>query len=186
MNEEKIMTLTIKHLDQFQQQNPDLKYELKEGEIIIMSPSDFLSEDVGGGFLRYLRNWVDPRKLGRVTGSSAGFIMPNGDLLSPDIAFVKAEKLKISPRSYAQVVPDLVVEIKSASNQVGKLEEKLKKFLEFGAIIAILIDPDEHILKVFRDNCEPKILTDNDTLTIPELFGEWELKIVNLWPPIFD
>ena len=180
------MTLTIEHLDKFQQQNPDLKYELKEGEIIIMSPSDFLSEDIGGGFLTYLRNWVGPRKLGRVTGSSAGFIMPNDDLLAPDIAFVKAEKLKTSPRSYARVVPDLVVEIKSASDRVSKLEDKLKVFLEFGATIAILIDPDTHIVKLFRATSPPEILTDNDTLTIPELFPGWELKIVDLWPPIFE
>lgn len=180
------MTLTIEYLDKLQQENSDLKYELQEGEIVIMSPSDFLSEDVGGSFITHLRNWVNPRKLGRVTGSSAGFIMPNGDLLAPDVAFVKAEKLKVSPRSYAKVVPDLVVEIKSASDNVIKLENKLKKFLEFGSSVAILIDPDEHIVKVFRANSEPQILTDNDTLTIPELFTEWQLKIIDLWPAIFE
>lgn len=180
------MTLTIEYLDKLQQKNSNLKYELREGEIVIMSPSDFLSEDVGGGFITDLRNWVNPRKLGRVTGSSAGFIMPNGDLLAPDVAFVKAEKLKVSPRSYAKVVPDLVVEIKSASDNVIKLENKLKKFLEFGSSVAILIDPDKHIVKVFRANSEPQILDDNDTLTIPELFAEWQLKIVDLWPPIFE
>jgi Uma2 family endonuclease len=89
------MTLTIEYLDKLQQENSNLKYELQEGEIVIMSPSDFLSEDVGGSFITHLRNWVNPRKLGRVTGSSAGFIMPNGDLLAPDVAFVKAEKLKV-------------------------------------------------------------------------------------------
>ena len=180
------MNLTLTELDNIQKHYPDLKYELREGAIIIMSPSDFLSEDVGGGFLTYLRSWVNPRKLGRVTGSSAGFIMPNGDLLAPDIAFVKAEKMKISPRSYAQVVPDLVVEIKSASDKVNKLEDKLKIFLEFGVTVAILIDPDEHILKVFRSNSSPQIFTDEDTLIIPDLFPDWELKIVDLWPPIFE
>ncbi|NCO74826.1 MAG: Uma2 family endonuclease [Cyanobacteria bacterium] len=180
------MTLTITDIDKIQQQNSNLKYELKEGEIIIMSPSDFLSEDVGGGFLTYLKNWVNPRKLGRVTGSSAGFIMPNGDLLAPDVAFVKAEKLKVSPRSYAEVVPDLVVEIKSASDRVSKLENKLKNFLEFGAMVAIFIDPDEHIVKVFRSNSEVEIFTDNDILTIPELFPDWQLKIVDLWPEVFE
>lgn len=180
------MSLTIKDLNKLQQQNPELKYELHQGEIIVMSPSDFLSEDVGGGFITYLRNWVYPRKLGRVTGSSAGFIMPNGDLLAPDVAFVKAEKLKISPRSYAQVVPDLVVEIKSASDRIKKLENKLKNFLEFGVTVAILIDPDEHTVRVFRSNSSPETLTDNDVLTLPDLLPEWEMKVSDLWPPIFD
>jgi len=180
------MNLTLKDLNNIQKYYPDLKYELREGDIIIMSPSDFLSEDVGGSFLTSLRNWVYPRKLGRVTGSSAGFIMPNGDLLAPDIAFVKAEKMKVSPRSYAEVVPDLVVEIKSASDKVNKLENKLNIFLEFGTIVGILIDPDEHIVKVFRPSSQPQIFTDGDTLKIPDLFPDWELNIVDLWPPIFE
>ncbi|MGI0479909.1 Uma2 family endonuclease [Geminocystis sp. CENA526] len=179
------MTLTIEDIDKIQQQNPDLKYELREGEIIIMSPSDFFSEEVGTNFSSKLRNWVNSRKLGRVTGSSAGFIMPNGDLLAPDVAFVKAEKLKISPRSYAQVVPDLVVEIKSASDRINKLETKLKNFLNFGVTVAILIDPDEHIVKIFRSNREVEILTDEDVLMISDLFPQWQLKIVDLWPEIF-
>jgi Uma2 family endonuclease len=112
--------------------------------------------------------------------------MPNGDLLAPDVAFVKAEKLKISPRSYAEVVPDLVVEIKSASDRVSKLENKLKNFLDFGVIVAILIDPDQHIVKVFRANTEVEIFTDNDVLIIPDLFPEWELKIIDLWPEVFE
>jgi Uma2 family endonuclease len=180
------MVLTISDLDRIQQQNPELKYELHEGEINIMSPSDFFSEDVGGGFLTYLRNWVNARKLGRVTGSSAGFIMPNGDLLAPDVAFVKAKKLKVSPRSYAEVVPDLVVEIKSASDRVSKLEDKLKIFLDFGVTVAILIDPDQHIVKVFRTDMEVEILTDNDVLIIPDLFPEWQLKVIDLWPEVFE
>lgn len=94
--------------------------------------------------------------------------------------------MKISPRSYAQVVPDLVVEIKSASEQIAKLENKLQTFLQFGVTVAILIDPDEHIIKVFRSNSKPQIFTDGDTLTIPDLLPEWELNIVDLWPPIFD
>lgn len=180
------MSLTIADLEVIQQQNPELKYELHQGEILVMSPSDFFSEEVGVDFGTYLRNWVKPRKLGRVTGSSAGFIMPNGDLLAPDVAFVKAEKLKKSPRSYAEVVPDLVVEIKSATDRVSKLEKKLKRFLEFGVTVAILIDPDLHIVKVFRPNSEPEILTDNDILTIPELLQGWEVAIADLWPIVFE
>lgn len=180
------MTLTIEYLNKLQQENSDLKYELKEGEIIIRSPSDFLSEEVGLDFGSYLKNWINPRKLGRVTGSSAGFIMPNGDLLSPDVAFVKAEKLKVSPRSYAQVVPDLVVEIKSATDRVAKLETKLQQFLEFGVTVAILIDPDEQLVKVFRTNNEPEIFTSQDILIIPDLLPGWAVKVNDLWPVVFD
>lgn len=180
------MSLSLVDLEKIQEYNPNLQYELHEGEIIVMSPSDFFSEEVGFNFGNYLKNWTNSRKLGRVTGSSAGFIMPNGDLLAPDVAFVKAEKLKKSPRSYAKIVPDLVVEIKSASDKVSKLENKLKRFLDFGVTVAILIDPDNYILKVFRLNSEPEILTDNDILTIPDLLPGWQVAIADLWPIVFE
>ncbi len=55
--------------------------------------------DVSIELARVLANWVRPRPLDRVTGSSAGFILPNADTCAPDVSFVKAERLRRSPRS---------------------------------------------------------------------------------------
>jgi Uma2 family endonuclease len=101
------MSLAIADLEKLQREHPDLKFELRDGEIVVMSPSDYVCEEVGIELASLLRNWVKPRGLGRVTGSSAGFILPNGDLVAPDVAFVSAEKLRESPRTYAEIVPDL-------------------------------------------------------------------------------
>ncbi len=49
-----------------------------------------------------------------------------------------------------------------------------------------MIDPDKEIVIVYRPNGEETELKNGDILTIPELFGEWELSIVELWPPVFD
>ncbi|MFN6468227.1 MAG: Uma2 family endonuclease [Nostoc sp. SerVER01] len=66
------MSLTIKDLEQLQPQNPDLQMELVEGNIIVMGPSDYESDEIGSCLLKFLNIWVMPRKLERVTGSSAG------------------------------------------------------------------------------------------------------------------
>jgi Uma2 family endonuclease len=47
--------------------------ELVDGEIIVMTPSGYESDEVASEFSGQLRNWVKPRKLGRVTGAGAGF-----------------------------------------------------------------------------------------------------------------
>ncbi len=179
------MSLTISDLEKLQSENPNLKFELQDGEIIVMSPSDYLSEEVGSELVTLLHNWVKPRQLGRVTGSSAGFIMPNGNLLAPDVAFVSATKLKESPRSYAQVVPDLVIEVKSKSDRLKKLQQKIEQFIELGVTVAILMDPDTHTIQIYRQNTNPVDLGDNDTLTIPELFPGWQVKVKDLWPVVF-
>ncbi len=118
------MSLTIKDLEQLQSQNPDLRMELVEGNIIVMGPSDYESDEIGSRLLTFLNIWVMPRKLGRVTGSSAGFILPSletdetlGDpekrnLRAPDVFFVRAERLKKTQGDFVQLVPDLMVEVK--------------------------------------------------------------------------
>jgi len=68
---------TIADLEQLQAEHPEWQMELVEGSILVMGPSDYVSEEIGAEFIRLLGNWVRPRKLGRVTGSSAGFILPS-------------------------------------------------------------------------------------------------------------
>ena len=94
--------------------------------------------------------------------------------------------MKKSVRYFGELVPDLVVEIKSQSDIINPLKKKVKKYLELGAEVGILIDPDKEIVIVYRPNGEETELKNGDILTIPELFGEWELPIVELWPPVFD
>ena len=84
------------------------------------------------------------------------------------------------------MIPDLVVEIKSQSDRIKPLQKKLGKYIQLGAKVGILIDPDKEIVMVYRPTGTPIVLTNNDRLTIPELFPGWEVSISELWPPIFD
>jgi Uma2 family endonuclease len=184
------MNLTIQDLERIQsklqEDGRDYQLELQDGKIIVMGPSDIESSEIGAEFIRLLGNWVKPRRLGRIFDSSGGFIMPNTDLRAPDVSFVSAERLKRTQRSFAELVPDLVVEIKSKSDRIRPLKEKLELFLTLGAKVGILIDPDKLTVTVFRPTAEPEILTNEDKLTIPELFPGWEIAIAQIWPPVFE
>ncbi|MDZ7957088.1 MAG: Uma2 family endonuclease [Aulosira sp. DedQUE10] len=190
---------TITDLEHLQTEHPEWQMELVDGSILIMGPSDYVSEEIGAELIRLLGNWVRPRKLGRVTGSSAGFILPildteNGktsdhekrNLRAPDVSFVRADRLKKSQRDFVELVPDLIVEIKSKSDRLKPLVEKIQLFLELGSTVGILIDPDQLTLTVYRLNQEPVILQDDDTLTLPDLLRGWEITLSELWPPVFE
>jgi Uma2 family endonuclease len=75
-------------------------------------------------------------------------MMSNTDLLAPNVSFIFAQKLKRTVRDFGNLVPDLVVEIKSKPDRVSKLEDQLKLFLELGAKVAILINSDELIVNL--------------------------------------
>ncbi len=110
--------------------------------------------------------------------------MPDSNLKAPDVSFVRAARLRQSPRYFGKLVPDLVVEIKSQSDRIKPIETKILKFIELGAIVGILIDPDEETVTIYRSSGEPTVLQNGDILTT-ELVSGWELPVSELWPPIF-
>ena len=182
--------LTVADLEQLQgilcEAHLDYQLELVDGKIIIMGPSDIVSSEIGAEFGRLLLNWVKPRKLGRVFESSGGFILPNSDLRAPDVSFVTADRLKQSKRYFAELVPDLVVEIKSQSDRLKPLREKIQSFIKSGAKVGILIDPDKRTVTIYTPKAEPVVLRDGDMISIPELLPGWEVAVTELWPIEFE
>ncbi|MBC6424794.1 MAG: Uma2 family endonuclease [Hormoscilla sp. SP12CHS1] len=172
------MSLTIADLEQLQTQladaHLDYKMELVDGKIIIMGLSDYLSEEIIARLITFLNIWILPRKLGRVTGSSAGFRLPDGNLRGPDVSFVPAEKMRQSPRSFAEIVPDLMFEVRSSTDNVRPLLQKIQRFIELGTQVGIFVDPKNLTVTVYRPTAEPILLKDDDILTIPEFLPGWE------------
>jgi len=181
--------MTLKDVEQvqtaFSEAGLDYDVELTNGRIFIVGPSDIVSSEIGILFSRLLANWVYPRRLGRVFDSAGGFILPDSNLTAPDVSFVSAARLRQSPRYFGELVPDLVVEIKSQSHRIKPLVNKILNLIKLGAIIGILIDPDEETVTVYRHQGEAIVFHNGDILTLPELFPGWELAVCELWPPIF-
>ncbi len=181
--------MTVKDLNQvqtlFSEAGLDYKIELDDGRLSVMGPSDIVSSEIRSRLIAFLFVWVNPRRLGRVFDSAGGFIMPDTNVKAPDVSCVRAARLRQSPRYFGELVPDLVVEIKSQSDRIKAIETKVLKFIELGAVVGIAIDPDEETVTIYRSTGEPTLLGNGDILTIPELVPGWELPVSELWSPIF-
>lgn len=180
------MPLTAKDLEKFQSYEADYQMELINGEIVVMSPSGYESDEVATRVSTFINVWVIPRKLGRVTGSSAGFQLPNSDTRAPDVSFVQADRLRRSPRSFAELAPDLMVEVKSPTDSVTALRTKIDEFLDQGTKVGILINPEQQWVEVRRTHQDPIVLKTGDTLSVPDVLPGWEVAIADLWAPEFD
>lgn len=180
------MPLTVDDLKQFQHQHPDHRLELVDGGILVMSPSGYESDEIAAEIVAQLRNWVRPRSLGRVTASSAGFRLPNADVRAPDAAFVKAERLKRSTEDYANLVPDLIFEVCSKTDDRERLRDNIRQFITLGTHIGALVDYRSQTIEVFQANTEPVVLHNGDRFTAPDLLPGWEMDVSSIWAPEFD
>lgn len=182
------MQLADTHLNAFQAAHPDYRMELVNGKVIVMSPSGYESDEVAAEAIRLLGNWVRPRRLGRVAASSAGFRLPNAsqDVRAPDASFVSSERLRRSPRSFAELAPDLMIEVKSPTDSLEGLTSKIADFLALGTQVALLIDPEVQTVTVYRVGQSAVVLQNGDMLTVPDVLPGWEVSIEDLWPPVFE
>jgi Uma2 family endonuclease len=184
------MSLTVQDLEQLQSEHPDLRMELVEGEIVIMSPSGLEPDEIAVEIAAQLRNWVRPRRLGRIAGSSAGFKLPNstGDVRAPDCSFIRADRLRHTTQEFAQLVPDFAFEVVSKSDSLEKQRDKVRNYLSLGMVVGIVVDPRTHSLEVYRPGATQavEVLRDGDRLTVPELLPGWEMEVASIWAPEFD
>lgn len=77
-------------------------------------------------------------------------------------------------------------EVKSKTDSLSKLREKIQEFIALGTVVGVLVDPRSRTLKVYRLGVEKEVLQDGDVLRVPELLPEWEMVVAEIWVPEFD
>lgn len=139
----------------FCQANPDLNIERNaQREIIIMSPTGSNSGSINAGICFQLYQWNDKHNLGITFDSSTGFTLPDQSVKSPDAAWLSLEKWqKLSEEEqekFAPVCPEFVIELKSKNDRLDDLQEKMKSWIENGAQLAWLIDPESKTVYIYQ------------------------------------
>jgi Uma2 family endonuclease len=124
--------------------NPGWKVEREADGSITMSPTGTISGAHDIALIALLLRWQTAAG-GQLFGSSTGFTMPDRAVLSPDAAWISGERWAAVPQSerdhYARVVPDVCIEVASKTDFVPALVLKLRRYRDYGAGYALLVDP---------------------------------------------
>ena len=126
--------------------NGDLRMELTaKKELIVMPPAGAETGGRNSSLTYQLVGWSDRDGTGKPFDSSAGFTLPNGAVRSPDASWMLAprwEALTASERErFAPICPDFVIELRSPSDRLADVQEKMVEYMENGARLGWLIDP---------------------------------------------
>jgi Uma2 family endonuclease len=182
----KEMELTDEQFSRLCQENPELRLELSaQGELIIMAPTGFETGRRNSRLTRHLDSWAETDRTGVACDSSTLFTLPNGAKRSPDASWVKKERLAALTENQREGVlplcPDFVVELRSPTDSLSVLQEKMQEYIENGARLGWLIDPIEKRVYVYRPGQPAESLDNPDTLSGDPVLPGFVLYVQELW-----
>jgi Uma2 family endonuclease len=159
-----LIRLTQEDFYQLCQANPDVPLELsRNGELIIMSPVGGESGNQEATLIGRVVIWNLETQLGFVFSSSTVFNLPGGSSRSPDVAWVRREKweaLTIAERQkFPPICPDFVIELRSPSDRLQPLQDKMREYLDCGLSLGWLINPQDKTVEVYRPQQAVEVLT---------------------------
>ncbi|MBE9207198.1 Uma2 family endonuclease [Nostoc sp. LEGE 06077] len=167
--------------------NRDLRLErTAKGELIVNPPTGWeigkRNVTISGELYLWWRNAGEP---GQAFDSSTGFILPNGAIRSPDTSWVSEERWEaLTPEqkgTFANICPDFVVELRSSSDTLKSLQEKMREYMENGAKLGWLIDPQQQRVEIHRPNLVVEVLENPVELSEETMLPGFVLDLRRVW-----
>ncbi len=167
--------------------NRDLQLErTAQGELIVNPPTGWQTgkrnSSISGELYIWWRNAGEP---GEIFDSSTAFILPNDATRAPDASWVSQERweaLTVEQKgTFANICPDFVVELRSASDTLKSLQEKMKEYLDNGAKLGWLIDPKNRKVEIYRLGLAVEVLSNPAELSGEEILPGFVLNLRRVW-----
>ncbi len=185
-----VFDLTDDQLAEIASLNDDLRLEwTAEGALEIMAPAYSRTGNRNLKLAMRVGIWAEQDGTGETYDSSAGFRLSNGAVRSPDVSWVRRERLAALSAeqrdTFLPLCPDFVLELRSTNDRLATIDAKMREYLANGARLGWLIDPKARTVHVYRpDQPVQTLTTPNDIAGDPELPG-FTLDLRPIWEPGF-
>ena len=166
--------------------NRELRIERgAEGEVTIMPPAGWESARRNAEITAQLQAWSTRDGTGTAADSSAGYVLPNGAVRSPDASWVSKARLATvteEQRSrFLPLCPDFVIELRSPADRPPALQDKMVEYMANGAALGWLIDPVNREVFVYRPGLDVERLDEPETLSAHPVLVRFELRMGDIW-----
>ncbi len=181
-----VVELSGEQLLELSSLNDDLRLELtSEGELIVMTLAGGESGRRNFKLTVQIGTWTKRDGTGVAFGSSTGFTLLNGAIRSPDASWVERsryEALTLEQREkYPPLCPDFVVELRSPSDRLSTLQEKMVEYVENGARLGLLLDPGRKRVYVYKPGEPVRELADPEEVSADPVLSGFVLKPREVW-----
>ncbi len=167
---------------------PGLFFEMTaHGELVITPPTHSKTGTRNSRISGQLDAWAWEDGTGIATESSTGFVLPNGARRSPDAAWVPqhlVDQLPIeSQDGYWHLCPTFVIELRSDSDRMPPLRDKMREYIENGAQLGWLIDPESRTVEIYRPGRMPELLSGADSIRGEGPVDGFVMDLGRIWNP---
>lgn len=160
-----------------------------QGDFEIMSPTGGITGNRNLMLAAQLYNWAIKDNTGVGFDSSTGFVLPNGAIRSPDISWVKKSRLTQltleQKRRFLPLCPDFIIELRSPTDSLKTLQAKMNEYMDNGASLGWLINPQHQQVFIFQAKKDIVILDNPEFLMANELLSGFKLVMQNFWEVSF-
>jgi Uma2 family endonuclease len=179
------LIVTSEQFDALCTKNPDLRLELTPNrELIVMAPAGGESSEKNADLVTDVNIWNRQTKLGRVFDSSGGYNFEalGGGKPSPDVSWIEKSRLEgVNIVKFIPVVPDFVIELRSATDNLKPAQAKMLVYQRVGVRMGLLIDPQKQRVEIYRTGQEPEILETPKSIDCNEVMPGFILDLSRIW-----
>lgn len=166
--------------------NRELKLErTAKGDLIIMPPTGGTTGNRNFKLAQQLANWADTDGTGIGFDSSTCFQLPKGGDRSPDAAWIPLAKWEaLTPEQqekFPPICPDFIIELRSPSDSLKPLQEKMQEYMDNGCRLGWLINPKDRQVEIYRQGQEKEILENPPTLSGEDILPGFVLNLQLIW-----
>jgi Uma2 family endonuclease len=179
------LTVTPEQFSRLCIDNPDLRLELTPNrQLIVMPPAFSISSEKNGDLSGQVWYWNRQTDLGRVFDSSGGydFTALDGGILCPDVSWIEKSRMEgVSIEQFCPVVPDFVIELRSTTDGLKPLQEKMRLYQRLGVKLGLLVNPQNQQVEIYRSDREPEVLESPDAIDCHEVMPGFVLSMSKIW-----
>ena len=180
-------SMTDDQFFEFCQLNRDLRIERNQfRDISIMSPAGSETGNREGRIIQQLMNWTDEDGTGIAFSSSTGFTLSTGAKRSPDASWIKLSRwnklTSAQQKKFAPICPDFVIELRSFSDNLQPLKEKMQEYMQEPEIqLGLLIDRKNRRVYIYRPGQIEECLENPDTVNCDPVLPGFVLNMGKIW-----
>ena len=179
------LNLTDEQFWQLCQRNREYRFEANsQGDLIIMPPTGSDTGKRNFDIIVQLGIWNKKFKLGVAFDSSTGFTLPNSAKRSPDASWIKLDRWNNltteEQEKFAPICPDFVIELRSKTDLLKTLQEKMQEYIDNGASLGWLIDRQNQKVEIYRVNKSVETLTSPSSLSGENILPNFTLDLTEI------